>query len=195
MIIAKFGLDSRKKNIGIKIRHPSRLRVKRRGVRRDLQSGVEFSLHRQKWLCHQGQRAARNGCFTSGYLDPVFCAVPGLLQGAVLGAAANPDLAMILEGDRVGMVGLAGEREAGVVGFELLPGAAEDDHALAGVVVGTPEPIILMAGDDRRQAVLAAEVIDRGPAAEACCRRARLPWPFRASRTCRHTAGAIDSAR
>jgi hypothetical protein len=43
MIIAKFGLDSRKKNIGIKIRHPSRLRVKRRGVRRDSQSRVEDS--------------------------------------------------------------------------------------------------------------------------------------------------------
>src|ERR1700719_294009 len=55
------------------------------------------------------KRAARNGCSTFRSLHPVFCAGPDLLQGAVLGVAADPDLAMVLEWDRKWMVGLTGE--------------------------------------------------------------------------------------
>src|SRR6266446_8565066 len=89
-------------------------------------------------LCAQGKKPK---------LDPVFEAGPDLLQAAVLGAAADPDLAMILEGNGEWMVRLACEGEAGVRAVELLPGAAEDDHALAGVIARTPAPIILVAAD------------------------------------------------
>src|SRR5260221_8876581 len=112
-------------------------------------------------LCSREKRAARNGCSTFRSLHPVFCAGPDLLQGAVFGAAANPDLAVVLEWDRERMVGLTGEGQAGVRAVELLLGAAEDDHALAGVILRAPEPIILVAADDRGQAVLAAEEVDR----------------------------------
>src|SRR5689334_13901048 len=39
---------------------------------------------------------------------------------------------------------------------------ADQDHALAGVLARPPQPVILVAGDCRRQAVPGAEQIDSG---------------------------------